>query len=235
MTTLLIILAIILAMIMIAMPIVFLQTRKVFREQKNYERALKIVPLLIHLPPPSDDTEVGNRDVRDVTDETISKAQLIYNIIASTVQKGFKSNFYGQRHFAFEIVGSQGFVYFYAAVPVALLEIVKQAINSAYPSARLEEVAEHNIFSPVGRVSGTVGGELTLKEPFAYPIDTYQDLKRDSMQSLLNALSTLGKEDGAGVQILIRPADPGWIKNAHSVASHKRKGEGGKSGRESFG
>lgn len=215
-------------MVAIAAPIVFLQARRVFREQKNYERGLKIVPLMIHLPPPSDDTEVGSRDVRDVTDETISKAELIYSIIASTFQKSFKHTmFYGQRHFAFEIVGSQGFVYFYAAVPIALLETVKQAINSAYPSARLEEVSEHNIFSPVGKVSGTVGGELALKEPYAYPIATYQDLKRDSMQALLNSLSTLGKEDGAGIQILMRPANPGWVKKAQSIANNKRKGHKG--------
>jgi hypothetical protein len=228
MEVLLIVLIIIFVMSAVAGPILFVQTRKTFREQKNYERGLKIVPLFIHLPPPSDDTEVGTRDVRDVTDETISKAQIIYNIIASTLQKGFKSSFYGQRHFAFEIVGTQGLVYFYAAVPISLLEIVKQAIVSAYPSARLEEVAEHNIFSPVGKVSGTLGGELTLKEPYAYPIATYQDLKRDAMQSMLNALSTLGKEDGAGIQLLMRPANPSWRKVASDIAGKKRKGEHGK-------
>ena len=179
---------------------------------------------MIHLPPPSDDVELGGRDVRDVTDETISRAQVIYSIVASTVQKGFKSKFYGQRHFAFEIVGSQGFVYFYVAVPIALAEVVKQAIVSAYPAARLEEVADHNIFSRVGKMNGTIGGELTLKEPYAYPIATYQDLKRDAMQSLLNALSTLDKEDGAAIQILLRPADPSWRKNATATASKKRKG-----------
>jgi len=227
MTTFLFIVALILMMIAIAGPVLFLQTRKTFREQKNYERGLKIVPLLIHLPPPSDDTEIGSRDIRDVTDETISKAELVYNIIASTLQKGFKSNFYGQRHFAFEIVGSQGLVYFYAAVPMALLEVVKQAVNSAYPTAKLEEVSEHNIFSPVGKVSGTVGGELTLKEHYAYPIATYQDRKRDSRQALLNSLSTLTKEDGAGIQFLIRPANPVWRKRAHSLADKKRKGNKG--------
>jgi hypothetical protein len=227
MTALLTILVIMLVMAAIAGPIIFLQARKTFREQKNYERGLKVVPLFIHLPPPSDDTEVGTRDVRDVTDETISKAQIIYNIIASTLQKGFKPAFYGQRHFAFEIIGTQGLVYFYAAVPLALLEVVKQAIVSAYPAARLEEVAEHNIFSPVGKVSGTLGGELTLKEPFAYPIATYQDLKRDGMQALLNALATLDKEDGAAVQILMRPANPSWRKTAGELASRKRKGHGG--------
>src|ERR1700736_4065445 len=105
MTILLTILAIIFLMVLVAAPIVFLQTRKLFREQKNYERGLKIVPLRIHLPPPSDDIDVGSRDARDVTDETISKATAIYNIIASTIKKDFKSSFYGQRHFAFEIVG----------------------------------------------------------------------------------------------------------------------------------
>jgi hypothetical protein len=227
MTILLSLLAIVFLVALIGAPIIFFQTRKNFREQKNYERGLKIIPLMIHLPPPSDDISVGGRDARDVTDETISKATTIYNIIASTIKKDFKSKFYGQRHFAFEIVGIQGRVYFYAAVPIALMEVVKQAINSAYPTARLEEVAEHNVFSPVGRISATFGGELTLKEPFAYPIATFQDLKRDSMSSLLNALGALGKEDGAGIQLLIRPADPSWRKKASELASQKRKGEKG--------
>lgn len=211
----------------LAAPIVFLQTRRQRRDIKNYERGLKMVPLLIHLPPASDDTEGGGRDVRDVTDENISKAQIIYGIIASTLQKGFKAKFYGQRHFAFEVVASKGFVYFYASVPVGLVEVVKQAIVSAYPSARLEETADHNIFNSVGKLSGTVGGQLNLKESYAYPIATFQDLKRDAMQALLNSLSTLDREDGAGIQILMRPADPAWRKNALEAANKKRKGGGG--------
>lgn len=208
--------------------IAYFHTRKVFREQKNFERGLKMVPLLIHLPPQSSDTDIGARDERDVTDETISKAQTMYNIISSTVQKGFKSKFYGQRHFSFEIVGVKGFVYFYAAVPVAMVEVVQQAVTSAYPTARLEEVAEHNIFSPVGKSTGTMGGEMTLKEDSSFPIATYQELKRSTMRSILNAMSTLEKEDGAGIQILLRPADSVWRKNALAKADKKRKGEDSK-------
>lgn len=208
--------------------------RRLAREAKNYERSLKMVPLLIHMPPPSDDIEGGSRDVRDVTDETISKAQIVYNIIASTLKKGFKSKFYGQRHFSFEIIASKGFVRFYAAVPVGMIDVVQQAVVSAYPSARLEEVSEHNIFSPVGRISGTMGGELTLKEDYAYPIATYQDLKRDALQSVLNALSTLEKDDGAGIQFLIRPADAGWRKKAVAVAAKKRKGGKDSKGKGAF-
>jgi len=214
---------------------VFMQTRKKMRENKQYERALKMVPLFIHLPPPSDDTEVGGRDVRDVTDETISKAQVIYNIIASTLQKGFKPKMYGQRHFTLEIIGTQGFVYFYAVVPIGLVEVVKQAIVSAYPAARMEETVEHNIFNQVGRATGVIGGDLNLKESYAYPIATYQDIKRDALQSVLNSLSTLEKEDGAAIQILLRPADPSWRKTAVALANKKRKGDDKKHGISQWG
>jgi len=232
MTFLFVVLASLLGIALIVAPIMFTQARARLREQKNFERGLKMVPLLIHLPPMSDDTDAAGRDVRDLVDENISKAQIIYNIIASTLRKGFKTRLYGQRHFGFEIVAIKGFVHFYVAVPLALIEVVKQAVVSAYPNARLEEVAEHNIFSPVGKATGTVGGELNLKETFAYPIATYQDIKRDAMQSLLNSLSTLDKEDGAGIQILMRPADPSWRKEASGIASKKRKGNESKKGGE---
>lgn len=210
---------------LIAGPIIYFQSRRVLTEQKNYERGLKMVPLYIHLPPPSDDTEVGMRDIRDVTDENISKAEILYGIIASTLKKGYKSKFYGQRHVSFEIIGTRGIIEFYVSVPISLVDVVSQAVVSAYPTAILEEVAEHNIFSQVGGINSTLGGELTLKEDFAFPIATYQDIKRDPINSLLNALSTLEKEDGVGIQILIRPADDGWRKKANEVAKKKRKGK----------
>lgn len=204
--------------------------RRALREAKNYERGLKMVPLLIHLPPYSDDIEGGGRDSREVTEETISKAQVLYNIIASTTTKGLKSKFYGQRHLTFEIIASKGVVNYYTAVPVVLVSVVEQAITSAYPTSRLEEVEEHNLFNQVGRIAGTIGGELILKKDYAYPIATYQESKRDSMQAILNSLATLSKEDGAGIQILLRPAHEGWTKKALAMASKKKKDKGKKSG-----
>src|SRR5690606_17609100 len=117
---------------------------------------------------------------------------------------------YGQRHIGLEIVAKKGTVRFYMAVPVALSSVVEQAVVGAYPSAQVEEVEEHNVFSPVGKISGTIGGELELKEHYANPIATFQDTKRDAIQSLLNAMTNLSNEDGAAVQVLIRPADAGW-------------------------
>lgn len=195
------------------------------QDKKTIERSLDMVSLLIHLPPLSDDTTVGGRDVRDVVDETISKAQIVYNIIASTVEKSKDSKKFGQRHMAFDIVGHKGFVYFYATVPALLVDVVKQAIVSAYPSASLENTIEPNIFNEVGGSAAVAGGEMALKEPFSFPIATYQELKRDAFQSVLGALANLDKEDGIGIQILFRPAADGWRKTATDIASKKRKGK----------
>ncbi len=225
-----VILTIIVVLLLVGGAAGYLYYRRILREAKNYERGLKMVPLLIHLPPISADIEGGGRDSRDVIEETISKAQVLYNIIASTATKGFKSKFYGQRHIAFEIIAAKGLVNYYTAVPVALVAVVEQAVTSAYPSARLEEVEEHNLFNEVGRVSGTIGGEMVLKKEFSYPIATFQDSKRDSMQTILNSLANLTKEDGVGIQILLRPASDDWRKKALATAGKKKKDKGKKSG-----
>ncbi|MFZ1243166.1 MAG: TraM recognition domain-containing protein [Candidatus Saccharimonas sp.] len=207
--------------------VVFIMYRNTMRESKNYERGLKMVPMLIHLPPASEDIEAGGRDKRDITEEVLSQAQVMYNIIASTSTKGFMSKIYGQRHISFEIIAREGLVYYYAVVPTVLTETVRQAIAAAYPSARLEEVAEHSVFSEVGRSSGTIGGEFTLKKDFVYPISTYVESKRDASRALLNAISTAGREDGIGIQILMRPANEGWVRTSIAAADQivKNKGE----------
>jgi len=212
----------------VAGAFIFSQYRKTLREAKNYERGLKMVSMYIHIPPSSDDLEGNGRDERDVTEEVLSQAQVMYNIIASTATKGFKSKIYGQRHLSLEIVAHGGLVHYYAVVPTVLIDVVKQAISAAYPSARLEEVEERNIFNEAGKLSGTIGGEFTLKKNFVYPIATYQESKRDAARALLNALSSAKREDGIAVQLLLRPANEGWAKNSINAANKIKKDKGQK-------
>lgn len=186
------------------------QYRQVLREAKNYERGLKMITMKIFLPPRTDDIEGSNRDERDVTDEAISQAQALYGIISSTATKGFKSRIYGQRHISFEIVAARGLIDFYIGVPIMLEDVVRQAVMAAYPLARVDEVEEVNVFSKTGKLSGTVGGEFSLKKSLAYPIATYSESKRDAMRAIINALSAVTGEDGVGIQLLVRPAPTGW-------------------------
>ena len=208
--------------------VAFFMYRKTLREAKNYERGLKMVPMMIHLPPASDDIDSNGRDKRDLTEEVLSQAQVMYNIIASTYVKGFKNKIYGQRHLAFEILARDGLVYYYAVVPTVLTEVVKQAIAAAYPTARIQEVTEHNVFSQVGKMSGTIGGEFTLKKEYVYPIATYMESKRDASRALLNAISAATREDGVGIQVLMRPAREGWTKSSIFKADQITKDKGSK-------
>jgi len=206
---------IVIALVSAVVVFVISQYKKTLREAKNYERGLKMVSMFIHIPPASDDLQGNGRDERDVTEEVISQAQVMYNIISSTATKGFKSRIYGQRHISLEIVAHGGLVHYYVVVPTVLIDVIRQAVAAAYPSARLQEVDDRNIFNQSGKLSGTIGGEFTLKKNFVYPIATYQESKRDAARALLNALSSASREDGIAIQVLLRPAHEGWTR--HSV------------------
>ena len=204
------------------------------RKGKEYERSLKMMPLLIHLPPSTDDIEVGGRDVRDVTNEAISAAQVMYSILASTLRKeGLKDKIYGQRHFSFEMTVVDGFVKYYAVVPAVLTETVKQAIVSAYPAARLEETEQENIFPEQSTMQTVAGGELVLKKDFIYPIATYEEMKWDAQTALLNAFSKVKQGEGMGLQILFRPAGDAWVKKSVRRVEKIREGKEGRGGSSS--
>ena len=195
------------------------------RKANKYERSLKMVPLLIHLPPTTDDIEGGGRDKRDIANEAISKAQVMYSILASTATSGFKTDIYGQRHFSFEIMAANGLIRYYAVVPHELVETVKQAIQSAYPTARVSEADEDNIFKGGGGASAITGAELTLNKECYLPIATYEDTKRDAQMALLNAMSNVKEGEGASVQILFRPAQKNWTDKAKQYVEATQKGE----------
>ena len=184
-----------------------------------------MVPLLIHLPPSTDDIESSGRDKRDIATEAISKSQVMYSILSSTVTKGFKVMLYGQRHFSFEIIAKDGFIHYYAVVPAVLTETVKQAIQSAYPTARVEEKREENIFAPRGTVDTIAGAELTLRKDPYYPIATYEDTKHDAARAILNALGAVKQDEGATVQILFRPTGKNWSERAKQYIENIKKGK----------
>lgn len=218
---------VILLLVAITAIAIFVHYQKTLSEAKNYERGLKMIMFKIHLPPPTEDIESANRDERDLTEEVLSQTQVMYDIIASTyIKPSFKGRIYGQRHISLEIISKDGLVNYYAVVPGVLKDSVKQAIEAAYPSVRLEEVDSANIFSKIGRSSGTIGGELILKKEFEYPIATYQESKRDAARALLNALSSATKLDGVGIQLLIRPADSSWTEVAHGRVKKIKKSKG---------
>ena len=198
---------------------------KRMREVKEAERGLKMIAMLIHLPPTTDDIQAGGRDERDVVNEAVSQAQVMYSIIASTLVKGKTARIFGQKHISFEIVASGGMIKYFAVVPAVLTETVKQAIVSAYPTARVEETERENIFSKTAKLNGVAGGELSLKKEYVYPIATYEQTKRDASLAILNTMSTLKEGEGLGVQVMFRPKDNAWTRNSESWVKGIKEGK----------
>ena len=215
------------AAIVIVISIVLASRISALRKANKYERSLKMTPLLIHLPPTTDDIDGGGRDKRDITNEAISKAQVMYSILDSTATKGFRTRLYGQRHFSFELIAKDGFIRYYAIVPASLTEVARQAIQSAYPTARIEikKDGEDNIFQGGGGINAVAGAELTLNKDYYLPIATYEDTKRDASMAILNALSSVSKDEGASVQILFRPAQKNWSSKAKEYIEGIQKGK----------
>ena len=60
------IIVLVIAVILVIVWKIFAGTK---RDKKNYARALKMVPMMIHLPPSTDDVQVNGRDERDVIGE----------------------------------------------------------------------------------------------------------------------------------------------------------------------
>lgn len=197
------------------------------RKKKNIERAMKLVTMQIHLPPSTDDIQGGGRDERDVSNEEISKAQVMYGILSSTLKKGLINKIYGQRAISFEIIAHDGVIDYYAVVPAVLTETVRQAITAAYPTARLEEVRDVNFFSKEGGINGVCGGEFRFRKDVGYPIATFQDTRFDASLGLMNAMSTAKAGDGLALQIIIRPTDGAWMSKSLKRIQNIKDGKGG--------
>ncbi len=213
------------AAIAIILALVFASRISKARQKKKLERGLKTISLLIHLPPTTDDIDGSNRDQREVTNEAISKAQVMYSILASITEKGLKATLYGQPHFSLELVAKNGIVKYYAIIPEDMVETVKQAVQSAYPTARLEIKKEENIFTGGAGIEAVSGAELELEKESYYPIASYEDMKRDAQTAFLNTLSHVGENEGAAVQILFRPAQKNWSENGKHYIEALQKGE----------
>lgn len=188
----------------------FFWYRKISRRAKDIERSLKMVPLLVKLPP--QEIDAGSRDIRDVIKENISKAEGVFNLLSGVATE--KANFYGKKHISFEIVADGKLISFYIVVPASILSAVQKSLTSGYPGIQIEKAEDANIFSKKSKISGVQGGEIVLAKESFLPIATYKDSDNDALSGMLAGLSNLHENEGAAIQVMVRPVDSKWSKKA---------------------
>jgi len=92
---------------------------------------------------------------------------------------------------------------FYVCVPKYLETAFEKYVQGVYPRAIIEKVPEdYTVFEPQGETSGAY---LKLNENYLFPISTYQKLEKDPLSTITNNLSKISANEGAAVQLIIRP------------------------------
>lgn len=136
-------------------------------------------------------------------------AEQMYSSMYGIKKGGFLNSLKEQDHISFEIVGNGESIDFYAVCPKSLENLVEKQINAAYPEAEITKGEPWDIWNKGGRVEFV---SLVQKKDAYLPINTYDDMKADSMAIVTSAMSKLHEGEGLAVQILIRPADDSWQK-----------------------
>lgn len=113
-------------------------------------------------------------------------------------------------------------IHFYAAIHESLVSFVSRQIEGIFKDARVEEVAEYNVFQPNGV---TKGAYLSYTENYALPIRSYVESEGDTFSPIISAFSKIQElGEGAGMQICIRPADSSYKKNIKLLIENLKKG-----------
>lgn len=123
---------------------------------------------------------------------------------------------------AWEIVGKESDVRFYVSAPTRIIDLVEKTVYGYYPNADIRKVEEPNIFNEKGKVSFS---GLVTKEVAYFPLKVYKDLPTDPLAAITAALSKMNKDEGAMIQILVRPGGKRWKKIGKSYVSSTKKNE----------
>lgn len=195
---------------------------KYMRYKVNLERSFNMVFLDIKIP------KAESKDDREVEGEQYSTQKDFKEISGGVMKQFFESLhsiytkewykiFTAQEFLSFEYAVIDGMVHFYIVCPSQLQSVVEKQLTAFFPRAYVEQVDDYNIFQPNGKVVSTY---MVPSKRFWYPLKTYERMTADPLNTIINSLSKIGKDEGAAVQIMIRPMKDGWQKKGRDEASN---------------
>lgn len=149
-----------------------------------------------------------------------TKGNLVDRMIRGRVQEWFN----------FEIVGKDGYVYFYVHTQAQFRNLIEANVYAQYSEAEINESEDYTQGFEVDRIGKDFdmwGTELSLTKPDPYPIRTYSyfdydpatDVERaiDPLSSLTEVMSSLKPGEQIWFQLLVRPVDDTWKKRGEEL------------------
>ncbi|MFA5855192.1 MAG: type IV secretion system DNA-binding domain-containing protein [Candidatus Gracilibacteria bacterium] len=125
---------------------------------------------------------------------------------------------------SFEIHSKHKDITFYCTILPFYKEILEKQITSFYPNADIEYVKESpslQVFGPDGKkIKAAIKGYyLYLKNLNWYSLKTYKTVENDPLNDITNVLSQLKENEKAIIQIMLRPRNAEWQKEANTFAT----------------
>jgi hypothetical protein len=188
--------------------------------RRNINRSWNLAFLKINIPKKEskEDREIesdqyASKDFKEVVGIMAHFYEALYAISGNKWEHMFK----GEEFLSLEYVVLDGSLYFYILCPRNLISLVEKQITGFYPDVFLEEVKDYEIFKPDCKYAGTY---MRAGKEFIYPIKNYNHLKSDPLNTITNVVSKIGEDEGAAIQIMIRPAPNGWQKACKDLAQN---------------
>ncbi len=205
-------------------------TKWYVHHHSDLERSLNMVFLRIQVPKKEskEDVEREQQSMATGADfkHALGIASHMFDSLHSIYAKSIKHYFTGQDFISLEYAVLDGEINFYVVVPRELTSLIEKQITGFYPDCYVEKVQDYNIFKPDSEYAGNY---MHLSKPYWFPIKNYNHLNSDPMNNLTNALSKLSPEDGASIQIMIKPKKDGWQEHGRHEAKeifNQKKGKG---------
>lgn len=168
-------------------------------EKKSVFGGLEMVLFLVMMP-----KNVVKKDGEEQKEQKNMIAQM-EQVFANFLYLKKRKMFQDPPVCAFEIASQIGGsdISFYVAVPKYLETVFEKYVQGVYPNAIVDKVPQdYTVFEPQG---ANAGAYLKLAESSLFPISTYQTLETDPLSLITNNLSKISANEGAAVQVLIRP------------------------------
>jgi len=218
-----------LLMSVIILIVLFIFIIRLWIKYLAIKRSLEMVFLRILIP--RMDTQQGREVERSVQEDFKIKTGKMEQFIAA-IHSIYRNSpvkwFTGQDYISLEIMAQHSKpevgveIEFYIVCPERYEDLITKQITGFYNDASVERVSDYKIFTKGFKTAAT---KLRLTEEKFLPLRTYQNFETDPLNGVVNTLSGLGLNEGAALQIMIRPKGSFWTKKAYKKVSKMFQGK----------
>jgi len=180
-----------------------------------------LVYMKVSLPRSDSKMDQEKRNEKDFKEKVAIMAQLyraIYEIKEMNLMNWLRTKMWQADNVSFELFVEDRKLDFYVVVNKYYQNIIERQITTFYTNADIEISTKP--FDLFAKGCGYKAYYMYTQRPYYYPINSYKAMEQDPLNELSNVLSKLGKDEKAGVQMIVNPVkNTSWTKETERVGT----------------